>query len=45
MTLAQGLVQSERADFVILNVSSIQGMGSQPGVVEMSVLDSRLSIS
>lgn len=45
MTLAQGLAQNERADFVMLNVTSIQGMGSQPGVVEMSVLDSRLSVS
>ena len=44
MTLAQGLAQSEPADFVILNISSIQGTGSQPGVVEMSVLDSHLSV-
>lgn len=40
-----GLTQSACANFVILDVPSIQKMGSQLVFVEMNVSDSHLSVS
>lgn len=45
LTLAPGLTQSACANFVILDVPSIQRVGSQLLFVDMNVSDSHLSVS